>query len=64
MSDQSPPLATKEELATNNDLNELFESARSLWQEGELRASWNIYERIFDLLRPVSAQPSSPKPTS
>lgn len=34
-----------------HDLSALFESARTLWQDGELRAAWGIYERICDLLK-------------
>lgn len=36
----------------NHNLEELFESARSLWNDGELKKSWGVYERICDMLKP------------
>ena len=44
--------AEGERSSSAHNLEELFESARSLWDEGELKKSWGVYEHICHLLRP------------
>ena len=36
----------------STNLEELFDAARTLWDDGELRKSWGVYEHICSLLRP------------
>ncbi len=36
----------------STNLEELFDTARTLWDDGELRKSWGVYEHICSLLRP------------
>jgi hypothetical protein len=37
--------------STTHNFEELFDTARNLWEEGDLRKSWRVYEHICSLLK-------------
>jgi len=37
--------------STTHNFEELFDTARSLWDEGDLRKAWGVYEHICSLLK-------------